>query len=64
MNYAQAIKKLRTQLILTQSEFADLLGVSLITVSRWESSVFEPTTKLKRKLSELFKANNIEVEEK
>lgn len=62
MKYAVAIKKLRKKLLLTQSEFAELLGVKLVTVSRWESGKFEPTMSVKRKLRELFEKNNIEIE--
>lgn len=61
MKYAVAIKKLRKKLLLTQSEFAELLGVKLVTVSRWESRKFEPTMRVKRKLRELFEKNNIEI---
>ena len=63
MDYASAIKKLRNKMILTQTEFAKELGVSFGTVNRWESGKFKPTTKTKRKLDELFKKYNIEVEE-
>lgn len=62
MSYAVAIKKLRNQLLLTQKEFAELLGVKLVTVSRWESGKFEPTMRMKRKLKKYFDKNNIEVE--
>ena len=62
MKYAVAINKLRKKLLLTQSEFAELLGVKLVTVSRWESGKFEPTMRVKRKLRELFEKNNIEIE--
>lgn len=62
MKYAVAIKKLRKKLLFTQSEFAELLGVKLVTVSRWESGKFEPTMRVKRKLRELFEKNNIEIE--
>ncbi len=61
MKYANAIKKLRRKLLLTQNEFAELLGVKLVTVSRWESGKFEPTMRVKRKLRELFEKNNIEI---
>ena len=63
MKYAVAIKKLRKKLLLTQNEFAELLGVKLVTVSRWESGKFEPTMRVKRKLRELFEKNNIEIED-
>ncbi len=33
MNYAKIIKKLREKLILTPTEFAEILGVSFTTVS-------------------------------
>jgi len=59
MDYALMIKKLREKLILSQTELADLLDVSYITVNRWENGVFEPTIKAKRKLMALFRENNI-----
>lgn len=62
MKYAVAIKKLRKKLLLTRNEFAELLGVTLVTVSRWESGKFEPTMRVKRQLRELFEKNNIEIE--
>ena len=62
MTYAEAIKKLRSKMILTQTEFADLLGVSFGAVNRWESGKFNPTTKTKRKLAPLFEKYKIEVE--
>jgi len=46
---------------LTQTEFAEILGVSFTTVSRWEKGIHEPTIKVKRKIVELCKENNIEI---
>ena len=63
MTYADAIKKLRLKLMLTQTEFADLIGVSFGTVNRWESGKYAPTMKIKRKLDPYFKKYCIEVEE-
>lgn len=63
MNYANTIKELRSKLLLTQSEFANYLGVSFETVNRWENGKNEPTMKIKRKLRELFEENNISYEE-
>ena len=37
MTYAEAIKKLRNKMILTQDEFAKMLEVSFGAVNRWES---------------------------
>jgi len=64
MDYSKLVKELREKLILTQNEFADLLGVNYTSVSRWENGSFEPTIKLKRRIVELCKQNNIELEEK
>ena len=61
MNYAKIIKKLREKLILTPTEFAEILGVSFTTVSRWEKGIHEPTIKVKRKIVVLCKENNIEI---
>lgn len=63
MNYSEAIKALRHRLILSQTEFAELLGVSFATVNRWENGYFDPTIKIKRKLKPYFEKYNIEVEE-
>lgn len=63
MTYAEAIEKLRRKMLLTQTELAELLGVSFGTVNRWESGKFEPTMKMKRKLKELFEKYDIKVEE-
>ena len=62
MSYKDAIKKLRKRLLMTQTEFAQFLGVSFATINRWEQGQFEPTMKLKRKLAPLFRENEIEVE--
>jgi len=62
MTYAEAVKKLRTTLILSQTEFANLLGVSFQTVNRWERGTHQPTIKAKRKLAPYFKKHKIEVD--
>ena len=63
MTYAEAIKKLRRKMILTQTEFAELLKVSFGAVNRWESGKYKPTTKTKRKLAPLFEKYGIEADE-
>ena len=62
MTYAEAIKKLRSKMLLTQMEFAQFLGVSFASINRWETGRFEPTMKIKRKLAPLFQEYKIEVE--
>ena len=61
MTYAEAIKELRKKLILTQTEFAELLGVSFQSINRCEKGKHEPTIKVKRKLDTYFKQHGIEV---
>lgn len=63
IDYPDAIRKLRAKLNISQQELADLLGVSFPSVNRWENGHYEPTIIAKVKLEELFKENNIDVEE-
>lgn len=62
MTYAEAIEKLRKKMLLTQTELANLLGVSFGTVNRWENGKYEPTMKIKRKLAPYFEKYKINVE--
>lgn len=63
MDYASLIKRIRNELLLTQTEFADKIGVAFATVNRWENGHNEPSMKVKRKLRDICKRNNISVEE-
>jgi DNA-binding XRE family transcriptional regulator len=63
MDYQRLVKELRNKLILSQQEFADLLGVSFASINRWETGRHEPTIKVKRKIVELCKINGINLEE-
>lgn len=63
MDYKVMIKKLRIKMLLTQSEFAKELGVSIASIARWETGENEPTMKVKRKLAPLFEKFNIKVED-
>ncbi|HBN00090.1 MAG TPA: XRE family transcriptional regulator [Firmicutes bacterium] len=55
------IVSLRNKLILSQEEFAKLLGVSFASVNRWERGHHEPTIKVKRKIIELCKKHKVEL---
>lgn len=59
MDYAKLIKELREILIISQTELAEILGVSFSTVNRWENGKHEPTIKAKKKLYELFIQKNM-----
>lgn len=63
-DYQKMIVSLRNKLILSQEDFAKLLGVSFASVNRWKRGHHEPTIKVKRKIVELCKENNIELKEK
>ena len=63
MCWAKNIKKLRDKMLVTQTELSTILGVSYVSINRWENGVHNPTMKAKRKLMELFKKHKIKVEE-
>ena len=63
-DYQKMIINLRSKLIISQMELGDMLGVSFASVNRWEKGHHEPTIKVKRKIVELCKANDIELIEK
>ncbi len=63
MDYKKLVKSLRNKLIITQEELAEMLGVSFATINRWETGKHEPTTKMKRKIVEMCKSNNIGLED-
>ena len=48
VEYSKKIKLIREKLILTQKELANELGVSSITVCRWETGRCEPIIKIKK----------------
>lgn len=60
---SELIKKIRTQTMLSQAEFAKELSVSAMTIIRWEAGKFSPTFKAQRKLKEFCVKNNIAFKE-
>ena len=55
MNWSKEIKNLREILCISQTELAQLLGVSFVSVNRWENGHFEPTIKVKRKILKILR---------
>lgn len=54
MTTSERIKHVREhQLVLTQSELAELLKVESVTISRWERGVAEPKPRNLRALAQL-----------
>lgn len=56
MDYASRIREYRERSFLTQGQLAKELGVSNVTVCRWEKGEFEPSMAMKRKLAARFEA--------
>ena len=63
MDYPTLLKAYRQKVFLTQEEFAQKLGISYVTLNRWENGKFEPTMKIKRELAPLFKKYLIRLED-
>lgn len=49
------IKSIRLELMLTQTEFAKLIGVTFASVNRYENAKSIPTLRVQRKINELIK---------
>ena len=54
LDYARKIREYRERKFLTQEQLAKLLGVSYVTISRWETGMFKPNMETKRKLVNMF----------
>lgn len=55
MDYPKLLKEYREKMFLSQEDLAQKLGISYVTVNRWENGKFEPTIKMKKKLHNMFK---------
>ena len=62
MNWSKIIKYLRNKMLLSQTELANLLGVSFASINRWENEHNEPTIKIKRKIKELCEREKINID--
>ena len=54
MDYSNLIKELRNKMLLTQTELADLLGVSFGSVNRWENGKHEIKSDKANEIAKLF----------
>lgn len=59
MNFPEEIKKLRERSLLTQTEFAEIVGVAFSTVNRWETGKARPNIKAMKNIKEYCKHNNL-----
>ena len=53
-DYAKKIREYRERKFISQQEQAKILGVSNVTVCRWETGRYEPDMETKKKLVALF----------
>lgn len=53
-DYARKIREYRERKFISQQELAKILGVSNVTVCRWETGRYEPDMETKKKLVDLF----------
>lgn len=62
-DYKLLIPELRAAMNVSQEDFAKMLGVAAVSVSRWENGHTKPTKLIKVKLQKLFNRYDIKVEE-
>ena len=63
IDYAKKIKEYRERKFLTQTQLAEMLGCTFISISRWETGRFEPNMAMKKKLVGMFKEAGMKLED-
>ncbi len=59
MPFADEIKKLRQKQFMSQTDFANLIGVSFTTVNRWENGKSKPSYKALKTIDKYCKEHDI-----
>ncbi|MCM1454933.1 MAG: helix-turn-helix domain-containing protein [Bacteroides sp.] len=59
MEFSEQIKAVRLKLHMSQTEFAQLLGVSFTTINRYENGKSNPSYRVLRAFEQLCKDKNI-----
>ena len=62
MSFSADIKKIRTGLMLSQTDFGKLLGVDYSTINRWENGKSVPQIGMLKRINEFCLANKIPVD--
>lgn len=62
MTFAEKVKKVRAELLISQKDLAQAIGVSYVTVSRWESQGLQPSFLTEKKFEAFYKSKGIELE--
>ena len=63
MTFSEKVIFVRSELLLTQAQLAKELGVSQVTIARWESNKRSPQLIQESKFNKFCKKNNIKFEE-
>lgn len=64
MKYFEKIKAVRESLLVTQGELAAELGVTPVTVCRWETGKVEPSIKAKKAIRDLCERKGLTIGDK
>jgi len=60
MNWSKLVKDLRQEMILSQQELANKLGVAFCTINRYEKGYYNPTIKVQRELKKMAKSYKLD----
>lgn len=63
MYFPEEIKKLRERALLTQTEFAEIVGVVFSTVNRWEAGKARPNIKAMKNIKAYCEKNSLPYED-
>ena len=63
MSFPEEIKKLKERTLLTQNEFAKIVGVAFSTVNRWEAEKARPKIKVMRNIKTYCEKNTLPYED-
>lgn len=63
MNFPEEIKKLSERALLTQSQFAEIVGVAFSTVNRWEVGKARPNIKAMKNIKTHCEKNTLSYED-
>ena len=59
MSFSEKIKFVRAELLISQKDLAEMLGVNYVTVSRWETGKLKPSFLTEKKLEKFCKDKKI-----
>ena len=60
ISYSEQIKRIRADLLVTQTELAEMLGVTFAAINRWERGHHEPSIRQKRAIRDLCRRHGID----